>query len=73
MPSYILPQEWQARGGKIYELIEPVDGFHPNLIAESLIANASWTLLESTIPHVLGKVNPHNEKIREIFKDQAGY
>ena len=57
----------------VYELIEPTDGFHPNQIAEKLIADYSWTLLETKIPHVLGKKNPHNDKIKELFKDQGGY
>lgn len=57
----------------MYELIEPVDGFHPNLIAQSLAAKTMWRILESKIPHVLGKVNPHNEIIRLLFGNQGGY
>ena len=57
----------------MYELIEPVDGFHPNLMAESLAAKTMWRIFESKIPHVLGKVNPYNEIIRLLFGNQGGY
>ena len=66
-------KEWEEKGGKVYELIEPSDGFHPNLIAERLIADYAWKLLETKVPHVLGRKNPNNKKIKELFKDQGGY
>ena len=66
-------QEWQRKGGEVYELIEPVDGFHPTLEAEALAAKALWRILESKIPHVLGKVNPNNFMIEAVFGDQGGY
>ena len=66
-------QEWKAKGHPVYELIEPVDGFHPNLKAEALAADALWRILESKVPHVLGKVNPYNDIIRLLFGDQGGY
>ena len=66
-------QEWQKRGRKVYELIEPVDGFHPRLKAEELAAKTLWQVLESKIPHVLGKVNPNNFLIEAVFGDQGGY
>lgn len=66
-------RDWKRKGHLVFQLIEPVDGFHPNLLAESLAAKVMWRLLESKIPHVLGKVNPHNEIIRLLFGDQGGY
>lgn len=66
-------QEWQEQGHDIYELIEPVDGFHPRLKAEELSAKVLWRLLESKVPQVLGKVNPNNFLIEEVFGDQGGY
>ena len=69
----LFSQEWQQKGHQVYELIEPVDGFHPNLVAESLVAKTLWRILESKIPHVLGKANPHNKIIRLLFGDQGGY
>ena len=66
-------QEWKAEGGEVYELIEQVDGFHPNLKAERLAAKALWKTLESNISHVLGKINPYNFLIEAVFGDQGGY
>ena len=66
-------QEWKERGGEVYELIEPVDGFHPRLKAETLAAKTLWRILESKIPHVLGKINPKNFLIEAVFGDQGGY
>ena len=69
----LFSQEWKQKGRPVYELIEPVDGFHPNLVAESLAAETMWRILESKIPHVLGRVNPYNKMIRLLFGDQGGY
>ena len=69
----LFSQEWKRKGHPVYELIEPVDGFHPTLLAESLAAKTLWRILESKVPHVLGKVNPQNEIIRLLFGDQGGY
>lgn len=66
-------KEWVEKGGKVYELIEPVDGFHPTMKAETLMADTLWRIMESKIPHVLGKVNPYNFRIKLVFGDQGGY
>lgn len=72
-PMHQVIEDWKAKGGQVYELIEPSDGFHPNLMAERLIADYSWKLLETKAPHILGKENPHNKEIEKLFKDQGGY
>ncbi|EDO31678.1 predicted protein [Nematostella vectensis] len=72
-PFFKVIKDWMDSGHEVWELIEPTDGFHPNLQAESLVAEESWRLLETEIPHVLGKVNPNNDRIRELFGDQGGY
>ena len=38
-----------------------------------LMAEYMWRHLEKYLPHYLGEINPHNEKIVEIFGDQGGY
>ena len=66
-------QEWVAKGGQIWQLIEPVDSLHPTQVAQNLIAKSFWQYLEENIPHVLGPTNPKNPDIRKLFGDQGGH
>ncbi|KAK2141649.1 hypothetical protein LSH36_1061g00003 [Paralvinella palmiformis] len=68
-------QQWEKIHGKNtgYQLIEPVDGFHPNQYAMVLTAQYTWDLLSLMAPHMLTDVNPHNKEIENIFGDQGGY
>eukprot|EP00490_Sorites_sp_Unknown_P029645 CAMPEP_0114684752 /NCGR_PEP_ID=MMETSP0191-20121206/59534_1 /TAXON_ID=126664 /ORGANISM="Sorites sp." /LENGTH=160 /DNA_ID=CAMNT_0001968033 /DNA_START=1196 /DNA_END=1678 /DNA_ORIENTATION=- len=64
---------WKANGGQTWELIEPVDGFHPNQLANSLMAQIIWENLEANLTDWIIPINPNNDKIIEIFGDQGGY
>lgn len=64
---------WLSRGGQTWQLIEPVDGFHPNQIAHSLIAEYLWSQFEQYHPDFIGEINPNNELIAQLFGDQGGY
>ena len=55
------------------ELIEPIDGFHMNQIANALIADEYWSLLTTKYPNWLGSTNPHNDDIVKMFGNQGGY
>jgi len=55
------------------ELIEPIDGFHMNQIANALIADEYWSILTSKYPNWLGTSNPNNGDIEKIFGNQGGY
>eukprot|EP01114_Cavostelium_apophysatum_P007754 TRINITY_DN19938_c0_g1_i2.p1 TRINITY_DN19938_c0_g1~~TRINITY_DN19938_c0_g1_i2.p1 ORF type:complete len:562 (-),score=85.30 TRINITY_DN19938_c0_g1_i2:69-1754(-) len=65
--------QWRAKGGQTWELIEPVDGFHPNQIALSLLADNFWNRLVENRPNFIGQVNPNNAQIEQLFKTQGGY
>ncbi|CAH1270439.1 AOAH [Branchiostoma lanceolatum] len=65
--------EWEANGGEGWQLIEPVDGFHINQQANALAAAHFWKQLEKEYPDLMGKVNPNNDRIKELFGDQGGY
>ena len=65
--------EWTKRGGERWQLIEPVDGFHPNQIANSLTAEVVWKLMLQKYSDLLPPVNPNNDKIVKKFGDQGGY
>ena len=65
--------KWIAGGGEAWELIEPIDGFHMNQIANSLIADEYWSLLTASHPDWLPKENPYNGDIAKIFGNQGGY
>ena len=64
---------WEARGGKPFEVIEPIDGFHPGQIGQSLAAEYLYEQLEEKHPDFIGRVNPNNEIIKLVFGDQNGY
>ena len=65
--------EWVAKGGEVWQLIEPVDSLHPTQVTQSMIAKSMWQFLEDKLPHVLGPVNQRNEKIRFLFGHQGGH
>ena len=64
---------WEAEGGKPWDLIEPVDGFHPNQLANALSANITWKAIETLYSEVIPPVNPHNDFIVKTFGNQDGY
>ncbi|NXL60023.1 AOAH hydrolase, partial [Chordeiles acutipennis] len=66
-------EEWQKMGGQPWQLIEPVDGFHPSQIAAALGTSVTWQKALREWPQVLGKENPFNDQIEAIFKDQGGH
>lgn len=66
-------KKWQKRGGQPWQLIEPVDGFHPNEVASLLLADSLWDKLQLQWPQVLGKENPFNPQIEQVFGDQGGH
>ena len=60
-------------GGQDWQIIEPVDGFHMNQIANFLLADELWRIFSEQRPDWLGPVNPHNSDIEAIFGNQGGY
>uniref|UniRef100_A0A8C4L8L5 Acyloxyacyl hydrolase n=1 Tax=Equus asinus asinus TaxID=83772 RepID=A0A8C4L8L5_EQUAS len=66
-------KEWQKRGGQPWQLIEPVDGFHPNEVASLLLADVFWKKVQLQWPQVLGKENPFNSQIEKVFGEQGGH
>lgn len=72
-PQKQVKKKWLKMGGEYWQLIEPVDGFHPNQIALALGAEALWHEVQKKWPEVFGKKNPYNKKIEKIFGDQGGY
>lgn len=66
-------QKFVAQGGQIWEMIEPVDGFHPNQRANAAMVDVIWEMLESEVPDFIPTVNPNNAKIKSLFGAQGGY
>lgn len=60
-------------GGESWEVIEPVDGFHPGQIGQAIGASYLWNQIEKNHPEVIGKVNQYNSKIKDTFGIQGGY
>jgi acyloxyacyl hydrolase len=56
-----------------WQLIEPIDGFHPNQIAGALLAQTLWQSLVADHPEWFGPPNPNNALIKQLFGDQGGY
>ncbi|KJE93948.1 hypothetical protein CAOG_08802 [Capsaspora owczarzaki ATCC 30864] len=66
-------EEWIQEGNNVADLIEPVDGFHPRLGGEAMMAALIWDELTQYAPQMIGKVNPNNDAIISKFGDQGGY
>jgi len=64
---------WEKQGGQTWQLIEPIDGFHPNQIANTLMAQVLWQSLLTDHPEFIPPINPNNALIQSIFGDQGGY
>jgi len=60
-----------AYAGPKWELIEPVDGFHPSQLANSIIGKTLYNSLKAI--GALPPVNPNNAKILAKFGNQGGY
>ncbi|ETO13143.1 hypothetical protein RFI_24232 [Reticulomyxa filosa] len=64
---------WHSEGGETWQLIEPVDGFHPNQLSNAMLASVIWKELEVNYSDLLPPTNPHNDEIIATFGDQGGY
>lgn len=64
---------WKQRGGEPWQLYEPVDSFHPNQLAQPIIADIVWKKILKYFPEALGPINPHNNIIKTVFGDQGGH
>jgi acyloxyacyl hydrolase len=64
---------WIREGKDPALLIEPVDGFHPSTLTNSLAAK--WLTDHMAIDHptFLGPINPNNAAIKAKFGNQGGY
>eukprot|EP01116_Phalansterium_solitarium_P008550 TRINITY_DN22476_c0_g1_i1.p1 TRINITY_DN22476_c0_g1~~TRINITY_DN22476_c0_g1_i1.p1 ORF type:complete len:599 (-),score=181.25 TRINITY_DN22476_c0_g1_i1:127-1887(-) len=62
---------WASMGGVAHDLIELVDGFHPNQIAEWLTTEVMWPKYVKA--GLVPAANPNNAKILSLFGDQGGY
>lgn len=65
--------DWVKQGGKGWQLIEPVDGFHTSKMGQAQTAKIINELLEKNFPDIMPPVNPHNEDIVNKFGTQNGY
>ena len=64
---------WRAEGGQVWELIEPVDGFHPSQIGDTLLAKFHIDMVTKMAPELLPPINSNNALIQTQFGDQGGY
>ncbi|KAL8616314.1 hypothetical protein ACOMHN_056257 [Nucella lapillus] len=64
---------WKSKGGKIWELLDLVDGFHSNQYGQALVAGVLWEEAERIAPGVFGPTNPNNARIKQLFGDQGSY
>lgn len=64
---------WEAQGGEAWQLIEPVDGFHPSQISNALNTMVSWEMYREYAPEIIPPVNPYNDLIAKRFGNQGGY
>ena len=72
-PIALVFERWEASGGEPWQLIEPVDGFHPNQQTNFLLTGVTWELMRNNTPWMIPPTNPNNAKIEAKFGDQGGY
>ncbi|KAI6649400.1 Acyloxyacyl hydrolase-like [Oopsacas minuta] len=65
--------DWEKQGGKGWELIEPVDGFHTSRMGQAQTAKILYQQMEKNYPEIIPPVNPHNEDIVNMFGTQNGH
>eukprot|EP01084_Bolivina_argentea_P110557 197374_1 len=58
---------WKEMGGEVWQLIEPVDGFHPNQLSNALTTALTWNWTLELFPGWLPSPNPYNEELIKIF------
>ena len=69
----LVMKKWEEQGGADWEIIEPVDGFHPSQVGQYLSAQFLRDVLLTNETDIFGKKNPNNQKISEVFGNQGGY
>jgi len=57
----------QAMGLTAADIIEPVDGFHPNQLANALMNDILFEQIQKDHPEWLGPINPNNDIIDKMF------
>jgi len=62
---------WHSMGGETFQLIEPVDGFHPTQLSNALTSLVMIKHYEKA--NIVPPINPHNNLIKKLFGDQGGY
>lgn len=72
-PMQEVVETWVKMGGEAWQIIEPVDGFHPNQIANALLAEIVWNNFAANYTYLIPPLNPNNQLITQIFGDQGGY
>lgn len=73
LPSQEIMDGWTAAGRSRSELVEPVDGFHPNQYFLSILSDWLVAHLDIDNPDILGSENPQNAFITSVFGKQGGY
>jgi hypothetical protein len=66
-PAYEIMQRRYNEGGDPRDLIERCDGFHPNGIFHSYLADWTWNKIVTEHSDWIGSGNPHNDEIRDRF------
>ncbi len=77
--TYVLTLDWnnlfasyEAAGGQGWELIEPVDGFHPSQAGHELLSAEVWWDIGNHTTWI-PQANPFNDQIGAQFGNQGGY
>ena len=62
----------ETQDGKAWQVIDPVDGFHPSQIGQALQDQVFWEQIMRGRPETFGEENPFNELIIRAQKDALG-
>lgn len=72
-PAEEIFDKYLRYGGDPMDLVEPIDGFHPGDVFNTLLADWLWNKISAERPEWLGSVNPNNDMIKQIYGDQGGH
>ena len=73
LPTTDIIEKAKEQGIEIYDLIEPVDGFHPGQLFHAMLGDWLWEAIKRDRPMWIGESNPNNQRILQLFGDQGGY
>ncbi|XP_059164446.1 acyloxyacyl hydrolase-like [Physella acuta] len=66
-------KKWLDSGREAWEMMDAIDSFHTSQDFQAFSAEHIWNQTLASFPQALGPVNPHNDRIVQLFGQQGGH